>query len=183
MTLAEIMALPVRKSLKDHAVVLLWTTGAMLGQAHEVMRAWGITYKTNLVWRKVTPSGKVRMGCGFWARTMHEPVLLGTVGKPPKFTPALPSLFDGIAREHSRKPEEFYRMITDRTPGLRRADLFAREKRKGWDCWGDEVEKFSPASSHAERDTILIGGEQPEQPNRGIAAAGRGATTETTDSR
>ena len=110
----------------------------MLEQAHEVMRAWGITYKTNLVWRKVTPSGKVRMGCGYWARTMHE---------------------------------------------LRRADLFAREKRKGWDCWGDEVEKFSPASSHAERDTILIGGEQPEQPNRGIGAAGRGATTETTDSR
>jgi N6-adenosine-specific RNA methylase IME4 len=75
---------------------------------------------------------------------MHEPVLFGTVGKPRKFTPALPSCFDGIAREHSRKPEEFYRMITDRTPGLRRADLFAREKREGWDAWGDEVEKFSP---------------------------------------
>jgi N6-adenosine-specific RNA methylase IME4 len=144
MTLAEIMALPVRKLLKDNAVVLLWTTGAMLEQAHEVMRAWGITYKTNLVWRKVTRNGKVRMGCGFWARTMHEPVLFGTVGKPRKFTPALPSCFDGIAREHSRKPEEFYRMITDRTPGLRRADLFAREKREGWDAWGDEVEKFSP---------------------------------------
>jgi hypothetical protein len=63
-------------------------------------------------------------------------------GKPRKFT--LPSCFDGIAREHSRKPEEFYQMITERAPDLRRVDVFAREKREGWDAWGDEVEKFSP---------------------------------------
>ena len=141
MTLAEVMALPVRQLMTDNAVVLLWTTGAMLPQALAVMEAWGITYKTNLVWRKVTRTGKPRMGLGFWARTIHEPILLGTVGKPSKFT--LRSCFDGIAREHSRKPDEFYQMITERTPGLRRADVFARERREGWDAWGDEVEKFS----------------------------------------
>jgi N6-adenosine-specific RNA methylase IME4 len=159
MTLAEIMALPVRGLLKNNAVVLLWTTGAMLAQAFAVMQAWGITYKTNLMWRKVTRTGKVRMGCGFWARTMHEPVLLGTVGKPRKIT--LPSCFDGIAREHSRKPDEFYQMITERTPDLRRADLFAREKREGWDCWGDEVGKFSSARGWAERNIISMPGEPP----------------------
>jgi N6-adenosine-specific RNA methylase IME4 len=154
MTLADIKTLPVRELLKDDAVVLLWATGAMLAQAVAVMEAWGITFKTELAWRKVTRNGKVRMGLGFWARSMHEPVLLGTVGKPLKFT--LPSCFDGIAREHSRKPDEFYRMITDRTPDLRRADLFAREKREGWDAWGDEVEKFSSASSPSVRNGMLI---------------------------
>ncbi|WMT71898.1 MT-A70 family methyltransferase [Bradyrhizobium sp. Ash2021] len=158
MTLAEIMALPVRDLLKDHAVVLLWATGAMLDQAVAVMQAWGITYKTELAWRKVTRNGKVRMGCGFWARTMHEPILLGTVGKPPKIT--LPSLFDGVAREHSRKPDEFYRMITERTPDLRRADVFAREKREGWDAWGDEVGRFSSPGSGTERNTILMPGRE-----------------------
>lgn len=162
MTLADIMDLPVRDLLKPNAVVLLWATGAMLAQAVAVMEAWGITYKTELAWRKVTRNGKVRMGCGFWARTMHEPVLLGTVGKPSKFT--LPSCFDGIAREHSRKPDEFYRMITERTPGLRRADVFAREQRDGWDAWGDEVGKFSSADSRAERSAI---------PKRDHAEAGR----------
>lgn len=144
MPLADIMALPVRALLKNDAVVYLWATGAMLERAHEVMAAWGITYKTELVWRKVTAAGKVRMGCGYWARSMHEPLLLGTVGKPSKF--ALPSCFDGLAREHSRKPDEFYHMIIERTPGLRRADIFARQKREGWDCWGDEIEKFSSTS-------------------------------------
>jgi N6-adenosine-specific RNA methylase IME4 len=141
MTLADIMALPVRELLKPNAVVFLWATGAMLAQAVAVMEAWNIAFKTELAWRKITRSGKARMGCGFWARTMHEPVLLGTFGKPSKFT--MPSCFDGIAREHSRKPDEFYQMITARTPGLRRADVFAREQRDGWDCWGDEVGKFS----------------------------------------
>jgi N6-adenosine-specific RNA methylase IME4 len=90
---------------------------------------------------------------------MHEPVLLGTAGKPPKFT--MPSCFDGIAREHSRKPDEFYRMITDRTSDLRRADVFAREKREGWDTWGDEVEKFSSANSRPEPNNISMPGKQP----------------------
>jgi N6-adenosine-specific RNA methylase IME4 len=156
MTLPEIMQLPVRDLLKPHAVVLLWATGAMLAQAVAVMQAWGITYKTELAWRKVTRNGKVRMGCGFLARTMHEPILLGTVGKPRKFTPVPPSHFDGIAREHSRKPDEFYRMIGERTPGLRRADVFAREKRDGWDCWGDQVGKFSSEAAATERTLLSV---------------------------
>jgi N6-adenosine-specific RNA methylase IME4 len=141
MSLAAIAALPVRELLKDNAVVFTWATGAMLPQAFEAMAEWGITYKSSLVWRKVTRAGKVRVGCGFWARTMHEHVLLGTVGKPHCFT--LPSLFDGIAREHSRKPDELYRMIVEKTPGWHRADLFARERHDGFEAWGDEVERFA----------------------------------------
>jgi len=155
MTLAEIAALPVRELLKDDGYILLWTTGMTLLDAGAVIQGWGITYKTELAWRKVTRNGKMRMGCGFWARTMHEPILLGTVGKPAKFT--LPSCFDGIAREHSRKPDEFYQMITARTPDLRRADLFAREQREGWDCWGDEVGKFSSVSVEADAKTLVPG--------------------------
>jgi N6-adenosine-specific RNA methylase IME4 len=141
MTLAEIMALPVRELLKDDAVVFLWAQGRSLDQAFATLAAWGITYKTEHVWRKVTRNGLVRWGTGFLARSMHEPILRGAVGKPRCF--ALPSCFDGIAREHSRKPDEFYRMIVEKTPGLRRADLFARERREGWDVWGDEVDRFS----------------------------------------
>jgi N6-adenosine-specific RNA methylase IME4 len=159
MPLDEIMALPVRRLLRDDAVVYLWATGAMREKAHAVMAAWGITYKTELVWRKVTAAGKVRWGCGYWARSMHEPILVGTVGKPSKF--ALPSCFDGLAREHSRKPDEFYHMIAERTPGLRRADIFARQKREGWDCWGDEVGKFLSASCDAVRNITSVDKEQP----------------------
>jgi N6-adenosine-specific RNA methylase IME4 len=138
----RINAMPVDQLAQRDCVLLLWSTGAMMPQALAAMSAWGFTYKTQMIWRKVTKNGKVRMGTGYWARTMHEPILIGTIGKPTKVR-AFPSLFDGIAREHSRKPEEFYEIVNRCTPSLRRADVFSRQPRLGWNGFGDEQEKWS----------------------------------------
>ena len=148
MTLAEIKELPVGELLKDDAVVFLWTTGPLLDEAIPTLKGWGITYVAHFAWRKVSRNGKKQWGTGYWARSCHETVLLGTVGKPPCFS--LPSCFDGLRREHSRKPDEFFQMVTERTPGLRRADVFSREHREGWDSWGDEIGKFASPSSCVE---------------------------------
>jgi len=137
----DIAALPVGSLAQRDCIMLLWATGAMLPQAFDCMKAWGFTYKSMMVWRKTTPNGKVRVGTGYWARSMHEQILIGSIGKPPKFS-AFPSLFDGIAREHSRKPDEFYTLVEKHTAGLRRADLFSRQNRAGWDAFGDESGKF-----------------------------------------
>ncbi len=56
---------------------------------------------------------------------------------------------DGLAREHSRKPDEFYSMIEALAPGTRRVDIFARRHRAGWDCVGNELEKFEAESGAA----------------------------------
>lgn len=141
MTIEQIKSLPIRMLAKPDALLLLWGTGAMTPQALDVMKAWGFTYKSHMVWRKTTPSGKVRMGTGYWARSMHEPVFIGSIGKPRKIT-AFPSLFDGIAREHSRKPDEFYDIVMRHAPGKRRCDIFSRETREGWEAWGNETGKF-----------------------------------------
>jgi N6-adenosine-specific RNA methylase IME4 len=141
MPIDQIRALPVRELLKNDAVVFRWAQRRSLDEDIATMLAWGITYKTEHVCRKVTRNGKVCWGTGLLARSMHEPILRGSVRKPRCF--ALPSLFDGIAREHSRKPDEFHQMVLEKTPGFRRADLFARERREGWDAWGDELDKFS----------------------------------------
>lgn len=148
MTLPAMMALPVGMLAQRDCLLLLWTTGWAIstGQAQDVARAWGFTAKSEMMWRKLTPSGKVRMGTGYWARTMHEPVLICTIGKPRKFS-AFPSVFDGIAREHSRKPEEFYALVEKHTLGLRRADLFSRASRSGFDAWGFETGKFDEVTS------------------------------------
>jgi N6-adenosine-specific RNA methylase IME4 len=133
--------LPVGQLAQRNCLLLLWSTGAMMPQALSAMQAWGFDYKSQMVWRKVTANHKVRMGTGFWARSMHEPVLIGTLGKPKRIK-ALPSLFDGIAREHSRKPEEFYALVDRHANGLRRADVFARQQRPGWESFGDQMGRF-----------------------------------------
>jgi len=44
-------------------------------------------------------------------------------------------------REHSRKPDEFYMLVEGLCPGSK-VELFAREKREGWQAWGGEDRMF-----------------------------------------
>ena len=141
MALADIKALPVGHLGREDAILLLWSTGAMLPQALSVLDAWGAKYLSQIIWRKVTRNGKVRVGTGYRVRTSHEPVLLASFGGRQTHK-AFPSIFDGLAREHSRKPDEFYRMVVERTPDQDRCDLFSRETRPGFDGWGREHGKF-----------------------------------------
>jgi len=137
MTLRDIMALPVGELLRRDSFLFLWTTGWAMatGQAHDVARAWGLEPKTETVWIKRTVNGKVRVGTGYIARSMHEPILICTKGKPGRL--GFPSMFDGLAREHSRKPDEFYALLKQRTPRTRRFDLFSGGvPRTGFDGWG-----------------------------------------------
>lgn len=140
----QIDALPVGQLAQRDCFLLLWATAPMLLIGLQAMKAWGFTYKSQLVWRKVTRNGLVRWGTGYRARTGHELVLVGTIGNPRDR--GFPSIFDGLAREHSRKPDEFYRLILKHSPGLRRSDLFSRETRPGFDGWGDQHTKFDAAA-------------------------------------
>jgi N6-adenosine-specific RNA methylase IME4 len=114
----------------------------------DVLEAMGFTYKSTLNWRKTTKNGKVRMGPGYRVRTMHEPIYLGTIGNPEH--KAFPSIFDGLAREHSRKPESFYHLVEKHTPSaMLRLDIFSRQSRPNWVNWGREKNLFDvgqPAS-------------------------------------
>lgn len=139
MSLDDIKALPVSHLASGDCLLLLWTCGWAIatGQAQDVARAWCFEPKTELVWRKTTRFGKVRVGPGYRARTMHEPILVCTTGNPRQT--AMPSLFDGLAREHSKKPDEFYSMVQKHTAGSWRADLFsAGIHRSGFDGWGED---------------------------------------------
>jgi N6-adenosine-specific RNA methylase IME4 len=147
MTTDDIKELPVGGLAQRDCLLMLWATGAMLPQALDVMAAWGFKYKSLMSWRKMTPAGKVRMGTGYWTRSMHEPILLGTLGNPTKVS-GFPSIFDGIAREHSRKPDEFFDLVEKHTTGLRRLELFSRESRPNWTAWGNETGKLDEGSTH-----------------------------------
>jgi N6-adenosine-specific RNA methylase IME4 len=70
-------ALAVRSIAARDCALFLWATVPMLLQAHEVMAAWGFTYKSNFAWVKN------RMGTGFWNRNKHELLLVGTRGHVP----------------------------------------------------------------------------------------------------
>jgi len=125
MALDTIKALRVGELARGNCLLLLWTTGWAMAtcQAQAVAQAWGFKPISEMVWQKRTANGKARIGTGYRVRTMHEPILVCTLGNP-RHQP-LPSSFDAIAREHSRKPDEFYDLVVRHTPDSNRCDLFS----------------------------------------------------------
>ena len=53
------------------------------------------------------------------------------------------TVFEERSRQHSRKPNYAYKMIDELYPNSKKIDVFSREKRIGWDVWGNETDKFS----------------------------------------
>lgn len=141
MSIEEIKALPVSQLGRPDCLLWLWATNPMLDAAFDVMRAWGFRFKTAGHWVKRTKNGCLGFGPGYIFRVAGEPYLIGTLGSP-KTTRSCRSIVEGLVREHSRKPEEAYALAEKLIPGARRADLFSRQSRPGWDSWGLEAGKF-----------------------------------------
>ena len=135
MTVDELKQLPVGDIAHDMAVLYLWATAPKLREALEVMQAWGFEYKSQMVW--VKPS----IGMGYWARGMHELVLIGTKGgfPPPQPSVRPASVFEAPKGEHSVKPEYMHILLEELFPDMAKVELFARDIREGWESWGNEV--------------------------------------------
>lgn len=150
MTMDEIAALPVGDLFSDAGILVHWCTWPLIEQQAGIMRRWGFTPVTGGAWAKRTASGRLRWGTGYVLRSVCEPFLIGslnrTTARGSSITNMIETLeaagIDGLAREHSRKPDEAYDLIEALSPGARRVDLFSRQSRPGWDSWGHEATKF-----------------------------------------
>lgn len=119
----------------NDSVCFLWTTHAFIFDAKELLNKWGFTYKATMVW------DKEKMGMGAWLRMQCEFCLVGIKGKPMWNNTKYRDIIREPRREHSRKPDAFYEMVKEITIG-RRLEYFSREKREGWDVFGNDTQKF-----------------------------------------
>ncbi|WP_068312787.1 MT-A70 family methyltransferase [Polycladidibacter hongkongensis] len=147
MALDQIKDMNVSHLAAGDCVLWLWATNPLLREAFEVLDAWGFSFVTAGHWVKYTQSQRTKkrrlaFGTGYALRCAGEPFLIGKVGAP-KFGSNVRSVIEGLRREHSRKPDEAYAAAEKLFPAAhRRLDLFSREQRVGWDCFGDETGKF-----------------------------------------
>src|SRR5580698_1714119 len=142
MSLEEIQTLPVGNVTKSTAHLYLWVPNALLPDGLAVMKAWGFTYKSNLVWHKVRKDGgSDGRGVGFYFRNVTELILFGIRGKNARTLAPARRQVNFLAtrkREHSRKPDEQYALIEACSSGPY-LELFARGARKGWAYWGNQA--------------------------------------------
>jgi N6-adenosine-specific RNA methylase IME4 len=142
MELSDIMELPVPQIVRPTAHLYLWVPNALVLEGLEVMRRWGFTYKTNIIWYKTRrdggPDGR---GVGFYFRNVTELLLFGVRGKAARtLSPGRrqTNIIVARKREHSRKPDEQYDIIERCSPGPY-LEMFARHHRDDWVQWGDQA--------------------------------------------
>jgi len=142
----NLAALPITDLAARDCVLFLWATDPLLPRALDLITAWGFEYKTvAFYWVKLNASSKVAndyfTGLGYWTRANPEQCLLATRGSPKRLARDVRRLVVDRRREHSRKPDT----VRDRIERLVQGpylELFARETKPGWDCWGDQVALF-----------------------------------------
>ena len=144
--LEDILAIPVAQVAAPESHLYLWVPNALLAEGMAVLKGWGFTFKTNLIWYKVRqdggPDGR---GVGFYFRNVTEMVLFGVKGHFRTLPPGRRqvNIMTSRKREHSRKPDELYKIIEQGSPGPY-LELFARGRRPGWSQWGNEADEYEP---------------------------------------
>lgn len=130
----DICNLPVKELAMSDCVLFLWATAPKLPEALQVMKSWGFSYKTCVVW------DKVKHNFGYYFSVRHELLLIGGIGSS---TPDTNELHDSVisierSDKHSEKPAYFRELIKKMYRG-KKIELFARQQVDGWDVWGNEA--------------------------------------------
>ncbi len=152
----DICALPIEQLASQNCVLFLWAIWPKIFDAQDVIKAWGFEYSgLGWEWRKFNrQTNKFRFGGGYGTRKNVEPCLLARRGSPVIKTRSERDFIDeGLVddfmdekwRGHSRKPDEQYARIERMYDGPY-LELFARQRRRGWSSWGNQVDKFGWAA-------------------------------------
>lgn len=143
MPFEDLAKLPVADCGARDCVLFLWVTDPLLQKGLELIERWGFKYKTvGFYWAKLDKAAKSDtsyfMGGGYWTRANPEQCLLATRGRPTVQSRSVRKLIVEKRREHSRKPDIVRERIEQLVVGPY-LELFARETKAGWDCWGNQA--------------------------------------------
>jgi len=152
MTIEDIYDLPVQDICNDDCLLFLWVTNPLLKEGLRTIEEWGFVYKTVAFswYKKNKIADSFFWGLGYWTRANVELCLLGTKGKPTRVSKGVHQVindedhydteqFFSVIRKHSQKPDEVAIRIVELCGDIPRIELFARDKKEGWDAWGNEI--------------------------------------------
>ena len=135
LSIEEIKAIPIPNIANIDCHLYLWTTHKFLPDALDIMKIWDFKYQCLLTWIK-----NVGMTPFSWMYST-EHCLFGRKGNLDLLVKGKRLDFNAKVREHSRKPEIFYELVKEVSPEPR-IDIFSREKREGFDQYGNEKNRF-----------------------------------------
>lgn len=122
----------------ENSILFLWTIDKYLFEAQQIAEELGYKLHARMIWNKV-----VGIPAAFTVRYGHEYLLYMYKGK---FVPVateergkIHTVFTEKCQKHSKKPEIGFEIINRLYPSLSKLEMYARQKRQGFDCWGNEA--------------------------------------------
>ena len=126
------------KHTTGNSVLFLWTIDKYLFEAQKIAEELGYKLHARMIWNKVNG-----IPAAFTIRFGHEYLLFMYKGKllpvAKEQRGKIHSVFTEQVKRHSQKPRIAYEIIEHLYPNCQRLEMYARNQRDGWDCWGDEV--------------------------------------------
>lgn len=129
--------------------IFMWTTAPLLIETVDMVKAWRLRYVTKAFsWVKTYASGGIFFGIGSYTASNTEDVWLLSNGTPKRkakdVSQVVPTLIKQDAMvapmsDHSAKPEEMQDRIERLLCGPY-LEIFARRRRPGWTCIGNELD-------------------------------------------
>lgn len=126
---------------EENSIMFLWTIDKYLFEAQQIAERLGYRLHARMIWNKVTG-----IPAAFTVRYGHEYLLYMYRGK---LTPVaknergkIHTVFTEQVKGHSQKPAKAYEIIERLYPNLRKIELYARNSHRGFDCWGNETNKY-----------------------------------------
>ena len=148
LTREQVEALPVAGLCNRKAALFLWATGPTLHMAVDAIRAWGFHYRgVAFIWVKTRKDGGIIHGQGIrptFTKPNAEYVLAASTcktGRPlPLQTEAMGQIVLAPRGRHSQKPAVFHERLEELFGDVPRIELFARQRREGWEATGLELD-------------------------------------------
>jgi N6-adenosine-specific RNA methylase IME4 len=136
MSTLDICNLNIKNLTAENCILFMWVTNPLLEDAFKVIESWEFKYKTNMVWVKDKSTFNQ---LGFYIYGQHELLLIAVKGSMLPIGDKPKSIITGENKVHSKKPEIVYQIIESMFPEMKYLELFARQKRDGWESWGNEL--------------------------------------------
>lgn len=119
-------------------ILFLWTIDKFLFEAQKMAEEIGYKLHARIIWDKengIAPAFTIRYSHEYLLWMYKSPML--------QINPTMKGKPTTVIREHStkhsKKPIKAYQLIEALYPNQNKIELFARERREGWDAWGDQV--------------------------------------------
>ena len=142
MNFNDLLKLKISNISSDDCALFIWSPPSYIDGVMKIIKTWGFKYKTiAFVWIKLKKNKEISAIPGYWTMPQTEFVLFATKGKMLKYLEKrnIKQIVMSIKTRHSEKPIEVIERISEMFGNLKKIELFARKKYKGWDSFGDEI--------------------------------------------